>query len=317
MAFNTKLENVKSQMQIEPEKVSLFLEEFIREYMEKLAREGLILGLSGGIDSAVVAALCKRAVGAEKILALSMPEKDSEEQHKKDTLNLAKELNIETKLIDISPYLRKLGVYKLFPLSKVLLSGKVKGSLIRKAFHFYERKTGETPFSSSISGFRDKEFKAYLKKSNAYYRIKHRIRMILLYWYGERQNRLVVGSANKTEYQIGFFVKHGCDAAVDVMPLLGLYKTQVRELARYLDLPSKIIEKSPSPDIIPGITDEEAIGIPYQELDLILLALEKGWEISEIADVLELGEKEVIYVKELIQRSEHMRKTYVPENGFL
>jgi len=137
----------------------------------------------------------------------------------------------------------------------------------------------------------------------------------MLYLYAELENKLVVGTANKTEYKIGFFVKHGCDDAVDIMPILNLYKTQVRKLARFLDIPSNIIEKPPSPDIIPGIIDEEAIGMPYEKLDLILLALEKGWENSEIARTLEVREKEVTYVRNLVQKSEHMRKTYIPGWG--
>jgi NAD+ synthase len=136
----------------------------------------------------------------------------------------------------------------------------------------------------------------------------------LLYYYGELENRLVVGAANKSEYEIGYFVKHGCDDATDIMPLIHLYKTQVRDLARYLNIPSKIIEKPPSPDILPGIVDEEAIGIPYEKLDLILLALEKRWEIGEMTKVLGIEEKEIIYVKNLMQKSDHMRKLYVLEN---
>ncbi len=97
--------------------------------------------------------------------------------------------------------------------------------------------------------------------------------------------------------------------------LFNLYKTQVRDLARYLNIPSKIIEKPPSPDILPGIVDEEAIGIPYEKLDLILLALEKRWEIGEMTKVLGIEEKEIIYVKNLMQKSEHMRKLYVPEDS--
>ena len=312
MNFNAELENLKSQMKIEPEKLSLSLENFIEEYMEKLEREGVILELSGGLDSAVVAALCKRAVGSERTLALIMPEKDSEEEHIKDALNLAKELSIGTRFIDITPYLKELEVYKLAPLSRIPFLRRFRGPLIKKAYHYYERKTGETPFSASIAGLRNKEYSSLMSKRNAYYRIKHRARMILLYLYGELENRLVVGAANKSEYQIGYFVKHGCDDATDIMPLLNLYKTQVRELARFLNIPSRIIEKPPSPDIIPGIIDEEAIGIPYEKLDLILLALEKGWEIFEIANSLETEEKKVVYVKNLTQKSEHMRKIYSP-----
>jgi NAD+ synthase len=312
MNDKTELKNLKSQMKIDPEKLSLSLEDFIKEHMDKLEREGVILGLSGGIDSAVVAALCKRAVGSEKTLALMMPEKDSREEHVKDALNFAKELGIATRLIDITPYLKTLGVYRLAPLSRIPLLNRLRGPLVKRAYRYYERKTGETPFSASLAGFKGKPFNSFLKTKNGFYRIKHRMRMVLLYLHGELEDRLIVGAANKSEYQIGYFVKHGCDDATDIMPLLNLYKTQVRELARYLNIPSRIIEKPPSPDIIPGIIDEEAIGIPYEKLDLILLALEKGWEIPEIAKALEMEEKRVVYVKNLIQKSEHMRKIYAP-----
>jgi len=309
------LEKLKAEMKIKPERVTLSLENFIREYTEKLEREGVILGLSGGIDSVVIAALCVRALGPKKTFALIMPEKDSKKEHTQDALNFARELGIEAKLLDITPYLEELGVYKLFPLDKLLSLGKLKGVLIRKAYHFYERKTGKLPFLESLSGFKDKEFNSYLAKGNAYYRTKHRLRMILLYLYGESENRLVVGAANKSEYKIGYFVKHGCDDATDIMPLLNLYKTQVRELARYLNIPARIIEKPPSPDVMPGFADdEEVIRISYEKMDLILLALEKGWKISDIMKTLGIEKDEVIYIKNLMQKSEHMRKIFVPEN---
>ena len=309
------LEKLKAKMKIEPEKISLSLENFIREYTEKLERDGVILGLSGGVDSVVIAALCVRTLGPKKTLALIMPEKDSKKEHTKDALNFARELNIEAKLVDITPYLEELGIYKLFPLDKILSLGKLKGALVRKVYHFYERKTGKLPFLESLSGFKDKEFNSYLAKGNAYYRAKHRLRMMLLYLYAELENRLVVGAANKSEYKIGYFVKHGCDDATDIMPLLNLYKTQVRELARYLNIPARIIEKPPSPDVVPGLTDdEEVIRISYEKMDLILLALEKGWKLSDIAKALGIEEDKVIYIKNMMQKSEHMRKIYIPDN---
>ena len=315
MDFNTEFEKLKRVMEIEPEKVSLSLENFIREYMERLEREGVILGLSGGIDSAVVAALCKRSVGSEKTLALIMPEKDSNKENIEDAINFAKELGISTRLIDITPYLKKLEIYKLAPLSRIPFTQKLRGYLLKKAYRYYERKTGENPFSTAMTGLKGKEFSSFVNKGDAYYRIKHRMRMVLLYFYGEVENRLVVGAANKSESQIGYFVKHGCDDATDIMPLLNLYKTQVRDLARYLKIPSKIVEKPPSPDILPGITDEEAIGISYGKLDLILLALEKGLNPPEIANYLEIEAKEVEYVKTLMHKSEHMRKNYTPKES--
>ncbi len=307
------LEELKAEMRIKPEKLTLSLENFIREYTEKLEREGAILGLSGGIDSTVIAVLCVRALGPKKTFALIMPEKDSKKGHTEDALNFTGELGIEVKLIDITPYLEELGVYKLFPLDKLLSLGKLKGALVKKAYRFYERKTGKIPFLESLSGFKDKEFNSYLAKGNAYYRAKHRLRMLLLYLYGEMENRLVVGAANKSEYKIGYFVKHGCDDATDIMPLLNLYKTQVRELAQYLNIPTRIIEKPPSPDVMPGLTDdEEVIRISYEKMDLILLALEKGWKISDIAKALKIEGNDVIYIKNLIHKSEHMRKIYTP-----
>jgi len=307
------LEKLKAEMKINPEKLALSLENFIREYTEKLEREGVILGLSGGIDSAVIAVLCVRALGPKKTFALIMPEKDSKKEHTRDALNFARELNIEAKLVDITPYLEKLGVYELFPLDKLLSLGKLKGALVRKAYHFYERKTGKLPFLESLSGFKDKEFNSYLAKGNAYYRVKHRLRMILLYLYAELENRLVVGAGNKSEYKIGYFVKHGCDDATDIMPLLNLYKTQVRELACYLNIPARIIEKPPSPDVMPGLADdEEVLRISYKKMDLILLALEKGRKVSDVVKTLGVEEDEVIYIKNMMQKSEHMRKIYTP-----
>jgi len=308
------LKKLKAEMEITPEKATLSLENFIREYTDKLEREGVILGLSGGIDSAVIAVLCVRALGPKKTFALIMPEKDSKKEHTQDALNLARELSIETKLVDITPYLEELGVYKLFPLDKILSLGKLKGALVKKAYRFYGRKTGKLPFLESLSGFKDKEYSPYLAKGNAYYRVKHRLRMILLYLYGELENRLVVGAANKSEYKIGYFVKHGCDDATDIMPLLNLYKTQVRELARYLNIPAKIIEKPPSPDVMPGLAaDEEVMSISYEKMDLILLALEKSWKVSDIVKALEIEKDEVVYIKNLMQKSEHMRKIYKPD----
>lgn len=304
---------LESLMEIHCEELSTGLEDFIRDHMEKLEREGVVLGLSGGVDSAVVAALCKRAVGADKVLALVMPERDSAERHRRDALELAGLLGVRAKLMDITPYLKKFGAYRLLPLGRLPLGGKARDYLTRKAMKFYEDRAGETPFSASLMGFGGKEFASYLRRGNAHYRIKHRVRMVLLYLYAELENRLVVGAANKTEVSIGFFVKHGCDDAADVMPIAGLYKTQVRALARHLGVPARVIEKPPSPDIIGGITDEEAIGVPYEELDLILSGLERGWSVPEIAEAARTGEERVRYVKGLTVKSEHMRKTYLPE----
>ena len=301
------------EMAIEPEKLCHHLEAFISDKMEALDRDGVILGLSGGIDSAVVAVLCRRAVGAERTGVLLMPEKDSEAHHLNDALALARHLNIEARLIDMTRLLKELGVYDLVPLSKIPFARRVRGFLNKMGYRIFEQRMGETIFSASLSGIRSEKYETVLKKRNAYYRIKHRLRMALLYLHGERENRLVVGAANKTESVIGYFVKHGCDDAADIMPLITLYKTQVRELARYLQIPPNIIAKPPSPDIIPGIDDEDAIGLSYDMLDLILLGFENESSAADIAGVLKIGTEKVDGVKRLMERSAHMRMIYAPE----
>ncbi len=317
MAADNELSALKNEMKIEPGATASYLEDFIRTHVEKLDREGIILGLSGGVDSAVTAALCSRAVSPEKVRALLMPEKDSAKEHIEDAVSLAEQLKIEYKLIDIGNYLKKMDIYKLFILNKLPLARKSKENLVKKAWNYYGEKTGETPFLAGIKGLKNKEYDSLLGKSNAYYRVKHRLRMLLLYLHAETENRLVVGAANKTEYKIGYFVKHGCDDAADIMPLLNLYKTQVRQLAGYLDIPPGIINKPPSPDIVPGLTDEEAIGIPYDTLDLILVALEKGWEIPRIVETTGIAAERIVPVKNLISGSEHMRTTFIPDSNSL
>ena len=107
-----------------------------------------------------------------------------------------------------------------------------------------------------------------------------RSRLCYLYLEAEKKNYAVVGTTNKTEYLTGFYVKWG-DDAVDIEPILHLYKSQVYDLARELKVPEKIIEKAPSPDLIPGITDEYALGMSYKTLDRILIKMENRSSISE------------------------------------
>ncbi len=197
MSTDISIDQLLFYMKIEPDKLPEHLESFIKEHMDKLEREGVVLGLSGGIDSAVVAALCKRAIGAKNTLALMMPDKDSKKEHIDDAVSFAKNLGIEDRLIDITPYLKNLGIYKLFMLNRLPLPERLRGNLTKKAYSFYQRRTRETPFLSSLLGFKGKDFNSYLRLGNAYYRIKHRLRMIILYLHAELENRLVVGAANK------------------------------------------------------------------------------------------------------------------------
>jgi NAD+ synthase len=293
----------QSVLQIEPEAVCGEIEKFIKEKVSELNRKGVILGLSGGVDSSVVACLASRAVGPKNVLCLILPEKHSSTESQSHARLVADMLGTYSHVEDLTPRLSTFGVYRLIP-------SKTPGALVRKAFEHYTKKSGTPPFSDGSSGPKSE----FIAKANAFYRIKHRMRTLTLYYHAELKNLLVAGAANKTEFLIGFFVKHGCDDAADIMPILGLYKTQVRQLAEYLNIPKEIIDKPPSPDLIPGITDEYAIGLPYETLDLILHGLERSLPREEIADQIGCEQGTIEYVDRLVDRSKYKREMpYIPD----
>jgi NAD+ synthase len=260
--------------------------------------------LSGGIDSAVVAALAARALGPEKVLALLMPDRDSARASKRDALKLAQRLGIRTKTIGLTKFLFLMGIYWKLPLWLLGLR-RFQSKLVRRYHDSFVKETGESPFAAILMG--TKGLKGpWLNQAVAYHRVKGRLRAILLYYYAELENLLVLGTCNKTEKAIGFFIKYG-DAAADIAPLESLYKTQVRQLAAFLEIPEEIISKPPSPDLLPGITDEYAIGLSYETLDEILWRLEGGIDKEKIARTLGLERDAVDYVQELMRRSASMR----------
>jgi len=292
---------ISESLWIDAEKVAQKLEVFIKTSMGNFNREGAVIGISGGLDSSVVLALSVAALGSDKVLGLIMPEKDSSQDSESDARLLAEPLGIRVEKVELTPTLDALGIYKHIPRA-IFAQKKIAGAAVKGTYKLYTALTGAKPFLSGLEGAPS----GLLKRANAYYRMKHRLRMVLLYSYAERENLLVMGTANKTEFLSGFFVKYG-DSAADVMPLSPLYKTQVRQLARFLNVPKRIIDKAPSPDLLPGITDEFAMGITYEKLDLVLVGLEMNTAAEDLAVKTGVKQKTVEYVKELVRRSEHMR----------
>jgi len=137
--------------------------------------------------------------------------------------------------------------------------------------------------------------------------IKARARMIILYYYANRQSRIVLGPSDKSETMMGYFTKWG-DIAADISPLMDLYKTQVRQLAAHIGVPQEIIEKPSTPQLWPGQLAEKELGIRYQTLDLILLGLENFMAPKEIADQLNLPPSVVTRIKERWLSNEHKRR---------
>lgn len=295
------MKSLRERLKINPEREREDIEEFIRRACRDFGKDGVVVGLSGGLDSSLVSVLSVEALGAGKVKGIIMPERDSSPDSEKDAEELAERLGITTEKVDLDPILNSIGLYKHIP--KPVFSNRKIGTLVMKTgFEIFSKLTSKDPFLETLKG----SDSLLLKRINAYYRLKHRIRMVILYSYADRENRLVIGTANKTEYLTGFFVKYG-DGASDIMPIIHLYKTQVRELARYLGVPEKILKKPPSPDLLPGVTDEMALGISYDKLDLILLGIEEGLEDEEIMEEAEVKRRDVERVREIIKTSEYLR----------
>ncbi len=202
------------------QKLCVWMEDKVIEAKVK----GIVFGLSGGLDSAVVAALSIR-IFPQNTLAIIIP-CHSFEADINDALDFINKFNIPYKIINLS---------------------KVYDSLI----HLLNDKEKEESFK--------------LAEAN----IKSRLRMTTLYYFANELNYLVVGTGNKSELMIGYFTKYG-DGGVDILPLGNLVKSQVRELAKYLGIPKKIINKPPSAGLWEGQTDEKEIGISYEQLDKYL-----------------------------------------------
>ena len=137
--------------------------------------------------------------------------------------------------------------------------------------------------------------------------VKARTRMIILYYYANILNKLVIGTSNKSELLTGFFTKYG-DGAVDIMPLGDLYKTQIRQLAQYLNIPKSIIDKPPSPGFFSGQTDEGELGIDYSTLDLILYLLEKDFTKKQISENINVPISKVESIINRVNANEHKRR---------
>ncbi|MGB9770077.1 NAD(+) synthase, partial [Caldisericum exile] len=273
---------------------------FIMKQVEKLNANGVIFGLSGGIDSSLVAFLLRRALPNDKILALFMGERDTHPQSLKHARIVSDALHIELKEINITGILKAIGVYSLEPPPLFIPRKFQERYTINKYLQNQDEK--ETTFLKSLKGGAGN---IEIMKGNAYLHTKHRIRAVLLYFYGEQMNYIVAGCCNKTEKLTGYFVKYG-DSASDFDPIADLYKTQVRELSEFLGVPKEIIEKPPSPDLAPGLTDEFALQMPYEKIDMILYALEHNLE-SELKNE-NITEKEIEYIKTLRELSSHMRE---------
>jgi NAD+ synthase len=296
----------EESMRIDPAQIAGQIEDFIGHQVDAFKRDGVVVAMSGGLDSAVVANLATRALGPENVKALLLPERDSSPDSKTDALREIDRLGLDYEEVSITPMLSAMGIYGLTPL-RILGIRSLKAAIVQQQHRVQAEALGEMPFRAGLLGTRDLgDKKKLIDTGNAYTRVKHRMRMVTLYYHADLDNLLVVGTTNKSEAMTGFVVKWG-DNVADVEPLLPLYKTQVRQLAGYLGVSRTILDKAPSPDLIPGIVDGLALGMDYETLDKILWGLEMGGTARSIAEALQVSSAQVEHVQEMQRRSEHLR----------
>lgn len=251
------LDEIKSN---DYKKIIQSIESFLKNKISESNANGVIFGLSGGIDSVVVAYLCA-SVCKKNALAMIMPDsKISPKTETQDALKIAGSLGLDYKLLDIN--------------------------LIHNVFSKYLE-----PNEMALGNLRA------------------RIRASILYYYANAKNYLVVGTSDKSEYLIGYFTKYG-DGSTDLMPIVSLYKTQVREIAKTLGVSDSIISKKSSPHLWKDHTAEEEIGFSYEGIDSVLYCIiDKKLSLEETSKKTGIAKDSVDKIYQLYKKSQHKRIT--------
>jgi NAD+ synthase len=261
-----------------------------------LHRRGAVVGLSGGIDSSVVAALCVEALGKERVLGVLMPERDSSGDATRLGRAVAGELGIETVVEHLGPTLEALGCYRLqlqairtvFPdygdgwRCKVTLPSLLEGDRLNVFQLVVQSPSGER-FCSRMPA---SSYLLLVAATN----FKQRARAMMEYFHADRLGYVVAGTPNRLEYDQGFFVKHG-DGAADIKPIAHLYKTQVYALAEGLGIPEEVRARPPTTDTysLEQTQEEFYFALPYDRMDLCLWAHDHRVPPSEAARVVDLS----------------------------
>jgi NAD+ synthase len=296
--FDIKKEMLRN---IEDLKVNLttFIKETVRDQFKK---DGIVIGVSGGVDSAVIAALAVDALGSERVYGLILPEKESSPSSRELGIDLCKALKIRYEEVPITPMLESFALYTK------------KEALIRELFPHYDPAIHTTSLSRppmiaaekvlnipSMVLLKNREAISTKRLSALQFlyvlslqNVKQRTRMIVEYMHAEKMNYAVCGTTNKSEVLTGFFVKHG-DGGVDLEPIANCYKLQVFKLAELLHIDKRIISRAPSPDTWSHFTSDEEVSlrIPYDILDQLLYAEENHLSLEIIQESTKLDKLQI------------------------
>ncbi len=276
----------------------------IREQVSRrLRRRGAVVGLSGGIDSSVTAALCVTGLGPSNVLGVLMPERDSDPESMRLGRLVAETYGIRYVVEDIAPVLAAAGCYlrrdgairELFPeygagwTCKVVIANALRGSsynLTRLVVQSPDGTRKEARMPLAV-------YQAVVAATN----MKQRTRKQFEYFHADRLNYAVAGTPNRLEYDQGFFVKNG-DGAADFKPIAHLYKSQVYQLAEALEVPAEIRRRPPTTDTwsMAQTQEEFYFALPYEQMDICLYGLEHGMPVVEVAEAAGLTPEQVALV---------------------
>jgi len=292
----------KDSINLDPAKeVEEIISRLKESVAKKLKKRGAIIGISGGIDSSIVLALCAKAFGPERVLGVMMPESDSNP----DSLELAKKLSEKygTKYVieDMSDALAGFNCYNrrdeaiknVYPEFNSTYKAKIilpTNLLEKETLNIFQLMIISPEGEKKSERLPLKEYLQIVAASN----FKQRSRMSMLYYYAEAKNYAVIGTGNKNEHEQGFFVKYG-DGGADIKPIAHLFKTQVFQLAEYLEVPEEIRKRTPTTDTYSAEQTQEEFffRVPFDILDRVWFGWEQGIPSKQIAEALELTEENV------------------------
>ena len=275
----------------------------LRETLKRFKRRGYVLGVSGGIDSSVTLALCIRAAGKERVLALQMPERHSADET--DSLGniLIDQLGVDSAAEPITPVLEAVGFYQRYDktVRKVIPEYGTDWKSKIVTSNVFEKK-GITFFSIVVQAPSGEVIKKRLPAREyleivAATNFKQRTRKMMEYYHADRMNYAVAGTPNRLEYDQGFFVKLG-DGAADIKPIAHLYKTQVYALADDLGIPGEIRNRPPTTDTysMPQGQDEFYFSLPYDQMDICMFGKNAGYTPERTAEAAGLTSEQVAAV---------------------
>jgi len=295
-------------LRIDADKVAGELQAFLRETVfHRLRRKGLVVGLSGGIDSSVVGALAARALEPDRVLGLMMPEADSSGDSERLAATLAQTLGIRTIREDISGTLSAAGCYRRRDDAiRTVVPEYAEGWRCKIVLPDQIRQPGYAIFSIVVCSPSGEQRRVRLPL-DAYLAIvaatnfKQRVRKMMEYHYADRFRYAVAGTANRLEHDQGFLVKLG-DGAADVKPIAHLYKSQVYQLAEFLGIPEEIRSRTPTTDTysLEQTQEEFYFGLSLEQTDLCMHARDHGVPVEEVAPAVGLTSEQVMRAFQMI-----------------